>query len=56
MKVSCISAFICAQTAFAAVVSKGTPFDKRQLGGALSALLSGDTGILGALGSRYLVN
>ena len=43
----------CAEAAVAASLESRNGLEKRQIGGTLAALMSGDTAILGALGSMF---
>ena len=56
MKVSGLSLLLCAEAALAASLGSRSDVDKRQLAGIFGALMSGDTGILGALGSEYTLD
>jgi hypothetical protein len=44
----------CAELALAVSLGSRPSVEKRQIAGILGALASGDTGILGALGSMYI--
>jgi hypothetical protein len=53
MKATRLGFLLCVEAALADFTGDGPIVEKRQIGGVLSALASGDVGILGALGSRY---
>ena len=54
MKIASLSILLCAEAAFAASLGRRPDIEKRQIAGLLGALASGDSGVLGALGSKCL--
>jgi hypothetical protein len=53
MRATLLNFLLSAELVFAATLGSSSDLDKRQIAGILGALLSGDTSILGALGSMY---